>query len=75
MTGIEARIIRLEERASRKRLPQLSSSRRKELTDCAVFRGDQEAVQELDRYRPNGRPAASAEQRAAAIAAAMRADP
>lgn len=74
MNGIEARIVRLEERATSKRRPQLPSARRKELTDRAVLHGDQGALRELDRCRSIERPTGSAEQRAAAIDAAMRAD-
>jgi hypothetical protein len=50
----------------------LSSERRKYLTDKAVA-GDQEALQELARHRPRIM-LTSAEQRAAAHAAGLRAD-
>ena len=68
---IEKRIAAPEQRR-RPRPPGLSSERRKYLTDRAVA-GDQEALREIDRHRPRI-IRASPEQRAAALAAGLRAD-
>ena len=69
------RISLLERRKSNspRRRPRISAERRKALTDRAVLQGDLEALQELSLYRPD-KITTSKEQRAAAIAAALRAD-
>jgi hypothetical protein len=71
MTNFEDRVTKLEQR-HRPRMPGLSSERRKYLTDRAVI-GDQEALQELDLHR-QPITQASPQQRAAGIAAGLRAD-
>lgn len=73
MAAIEARIIRLEEAAQRKRRAGLSIERRKVLTDRAVLHGDTEALLELSQHRPSAL-LGSKEQRSASVAAALRAD-
>jgi hypothetical protein len=69
------RISMLEQRRSNgsSRRPRISAERRKALTDRAVLQGDLEALQELSVYRSD-KITASKEQRAAAIAAALRGD-
>ncbi len=69
------RISMLEQHRSNgfERRPRISAEHRKALTDRAVLRGDLEALQELSLYRSD-QITASKEQRAAAIAAALRAD-
>lgn len=71
MADFQDRVAKLEQR-HRRRLGGLSSERRKYLTDRAVA-GDQEALQELNLHR---RPIiqSSPHQRAAAVAAGLRAD-
>jgi hypothetical protein len=72
MANFEDRVTKLEHR-HRRRVPGLSSERRKYLTDKVVREGDQEAQQELERHRSpiiHGDPA----RRAAALAAGLRAD-
>ena len=69
---IEKRISTLEQRR-RFQVPGLSSERRKYLTDKAVREGDLEALQELNLRRPRIIHA-SPQQRAAALAAGLRAD-
>ena len=71
--GLETRIGRLEAAACQSRRPGISGERRKDLTDRAVFHGDLDALQELSMYRPS-KITAGREQRAAAIAAGLRAD-
>ena len=70
---IEGRITKLERRHPRPRQPGLSSERRKYLTDKAVREGDQEALQELNLHR-QPITQASPQQRAAALAAGLRAN-
>lgn len=69
------RISMLEQHRSNgsSRSPRISAERRKALTDRAVLHGDLEALQELSLYRPD-KITTSKEQRAAAMAAALRAD-
>jgi hypothetical protein len=73
MGGLETRIGRLEAGMRQMRRPGISGERRKVLTDRAVLHGDLEALQELSLYRPS-KITAGNEQRAAAIAAGLRAD-
>jgi hypothetical protein len=70
--SFQDRVTRLEQR-HRPRPVGLSAARRKLLTDRAVLTGDQDALQELDRHRLLICRASSG-QRAAAVAAALRAD-
>jgi hypothetical protein len=70
-TSIEKRLTLLEQR--HRPGPRLSSERRKYLTDKAVREGDQEALQELNLHRWLITHATT-EQRAAALAAGLRAD-
>ena len=72
MATFQDRVTKLEQR-HRPRQPGLSSERRKYLTDRAVREGDQEALQELNLHRSRIIQA-SAQQRAAALAAGLRAD-
>src|SRR4051794_38095679 len=71
MKSFQDRVTKLEQR-HRPRPPGLSFEGRKHLTDRAVA-GDQEALQELNLYRQRITQA-SPQQRAAALAAALRAD-
>ena len=73
MGELETRIERLEAAARQKPRPGISAERRKALTDRAVLHGDLEALQELSLHRPDG-ITASQQQRAAALAAGLRAD-
>jgi hypothetical protein len=73
MGGLETRIGRLEAGMRQMRRPGISGERRKVLTDRAVLHGDLEALQELSLYRPS-KITAGNEQRAAAIAAGLKAD-
>jgi hypothetical protein len=73
MSGLETRIERLEAAARRRPRPGISAERRKTLTDRAVLHGDPDALQEISLYRPD-KITASKEQRAAAVAAGLRAD-
>jgi hypothetical protein len=72
MGGLETRIERLEAAACQKPRPGISAERRKALTDRAVH-GDLEALKELSLHRPD-KITASKQQRAAALAAGLRAD-
>jgi hypothetical protein len=72
MSEFDRRLQKLEAKALRKR-SGLSSERRKLLTDRAVLHGDQEALRILSVYRPTI-ILSSSEQRAAALAAALRAN-
>jgi hypothetical protein len=60
-------------KACRRPRPGISAERRKALIDRAVLHGDLDAHQELSLYRPD-KITASKEQRAAALAAGLRAD-
>jgi hypothetical protein len=71
MANFQDRVAKLEQQY-RPRRPGLSSERRKCLTDRAVA-GDQEALQELNLHRQRITEA-SPQQRAAALAAGLRAD-
>jgi hypothetical protein len=73
MGGFKTRIVRLEAVARRRSRPGISAERRKILTDRAVLHGDLEALKELSLYRPD-KITTSKEQRAAALAAGLRAD-
>ena len=73
MGGLETRIGRLEAGMRQIRRPGISGERRKALTDRAVLHGDLEALNELSLHRPD-KITASKEQRAAAVAAGLRAD-
>jgi hypothetical protein len=73
MGGLETKIERLEAAASQSRRPRISGERRKALTDRAVLYGDLNALQELSLYRPD-KVVGRKEQRAAALAAGLRAD-
>ena len=73
MGGLETRIGRLEASMRQIRRPGISGERRKVLTDRAVLQGDLEALKELSLQRPD-KITASKEQRAAALAAGLRAD-
>lgn len=70
MKDLTGRLERLEARAGRR--TGLSSQRRKYLTDRAVRYGDQVALAELELHRP-ATIVGSVEQRAAAVAAGIRA--
>jgi hypothetical protein len=72
MANFQSRVSKLEQR-HRPRLPGLSPERRKLLTDNAVRERDKESLQELNLHRPRIIHA-SAQQRAAALAAGLRAD-
>jgi len=72
MATFQDRVTKLEQR-HRPRQPGLSSERRKYLTDRAVREGDHEALQGLNLHRPRIIQA-GAQQRAAALAAGLRAD-
>ena len=69
MMDLTGRLERLEARVGRR--SDLSSERRKYLTDRAVLHGDQEALAELNLHRSET-ITASKEQRDAAVAAAGR---
>jgi hypothetical protein len=69
MKDLTGRLERLEARAGRR--SELSSTRRKYLTDRAVLHRDQEALAELELHRPDTM-VGSVEQRAAALAAGIR---
>ena len=73
MAGLETRLGRLEAGMRQIRRPGISGERRKALTDRAVLHGDLDALRELSLYRPD-KITASKQQRAAAIAAGLRAD-
>jgi hypothetical protein len=73
MAGLETRIERLEATLRQRRRPVISSERRKALTDRAVLHGDLDALHQLSLHRPDG-ITASQQQRAAALAAGLRAD-
>jgi hypothetical protein len=68
----EQRLRKVEETVARRKPRGLSHQRRKFLTDRAVLHGDQDALAELNRYRPE-KITASSEQRDAAVAAGLRA--
>ena len=73
MGGLETRIERLEAAARRRPRPGISAERRKALTDRAVLHGDLDALHQLSLHRPD-EITASQQQRAAALAAGLRAD-
>ena len=73
MAGLETRIERLEAALRQRRRPVISGERRKALTDRAVLHGDLDALHQLSLHRPDG-ITASQQQRAAALAAGLRAD-
>jgi len=73
MGGLDTRIGRLEAGMRKTRRPGISGERRKALTDRAVLHGDLDALRELALHRPD-KITASKEQRAAALAAGLRAD-
>ena len=74
MAGLETRMERLEAAALRqRRRPVISGERRKALTDRAVLHGDLDALHQLSLHRPD-ESTASQQQRAAALAAGLRAD-
>jgi len=73
MGRLETRIERLEATTRQRRRPVISGERRKAVTDRAVLHGDLDTLQELSLYRPS-KITAGNEQRAAAIAAGLRAD-
>lgn len=70
---VEKRIIRLEAKIAA-RHARLSPSQRRILTDKAVREGDAHALAELERARSTTPSLVTAEQRNAAVAAAMRVD-
>jgi hypothetical protein len=74
MTDFSKRLQKLEVKRASRQGSGLSSERRKLLTDRAVFHGDQEALQDLSALRSTGNVPGTSEQRAAATAAALRAD-
>jgi hypothetical protein len=73
MRGHETRIEQLEAAACRNRRPGISRERRKVLTDRAVRHGDLDALEELSLHRLD-KITSSKQQRAAALAAGLRAD-
>jgi hypothetical protein len=73
MARLETRIERLEAALRQRRRPVISGERRKALTDRAVLHGDLDALHQLSLHRPD-EITASQQQRAAALAAGLRAD-
>lgn len=71
MVSFQERVTKLEQRHRPRH--GLSSERRKHLSDLAVRDGDVGALEELNRHRAPITHA-SADQRAAAVAAGLRAD-
>ena len=71
--GLETRMERLEAALRQRRRPVISGERRKALTDRAVLHGDLDALHQLSLHRPD-EITASQQQRAAALAAGLRAD-
>ena len=71
--GLETRMERLEAALRQRRRPVISGEHRKALTDRAVLHGDLDALHQLSLHRPDG-ITASQQQRAAALAAGLRAD-
>jgi hypothetical protein len=71
MKSFDSRLDALSVIAEKRLYRGLSRQRRKYLTDRAVLHGDQEALAELNRHRPE-KIGASKEQRDAALAAGLR---
>jgi hypothetical protein len=71
--GLETRMERLEAALRQRRRPVISGEHRKALTDRAVLHGDLDALHQLSLHRPD-EITASQQQRAAALAAGLRAD-
>jgi hypothetical protein len=73
MKSFDTRLDALTVIVNKRRYRGLSHERRKHLTDRAVLFGNQKALEELSRHRPE-KITASKEQRDAAAAAGLRAD-